>query len=188
MPDAARTAIIAAIQQELQGVLAAVPGAQSRTIGGQQFWFGRWHGHELALATSGMGKVAAAQAATLLAACCGARRVLLAGTAGALDAGLNVGDAVVARAFVQHDMDASPLFPRFEVPLTGRSRYATDAALADALFVEDEDFTTVMLFKSSGAPSHFDSMMSMTPPFTSLSTALVMAPCSSVFFSATATQ
>lgn len=133
MPDAARTAIIAAIQQELQGVLAAVPGAQSRTIGGQQFWFGRWHGHELALATSGMGKVAAAQAATLLAACCGARRVLLAGTAGALDAGLNVGDAVVARAFVQHDMDASPLFPRFEVPLTGRSRYATDAALADAL-------------------------------------------------------
>ncbi|MBQ9578677.1 MAG: 5'-methylthioadenosine/adenosylhomocysteine nucleosidase [Ottowia sp.] len=133
MPDAARTAIIAAIQQELQGVLAAVPGAQSRTIGGQQFWFGRWHGHELALATSGMGKVAAAQAATLLAACCGARRVLLAGTAGALDAGLEVGDAVVARAFVQHDMDASPLFPRFEVPLTGRSHFDTDAPLADAL-------------------------------------------------------
>ena len=30
-------------------------------------------------------------------------------------------------------MDASPLFPRFEVPLTGRSRFAADAALADAL-------------------------------------------------------
>jgi adenosylhomocysteine nucleosidase len=30
-------------------------------------------------------------------------------------------------------MDASPLFPRFEVPLTGRSRFDADADLADAL-------------------------------------------------------
>jgi adenosylhomocysteine nucleosidase len=30
-------------------------------------------------------------------------------------------------------MDASPLFPRFEVPLTGRSRFDADAALADTL-------------------------------------------------------
>lgn len=128
-----RTAIIAAMQQELAGVLAAVPGAQRQRFGSHDVWLGRWHGHEVALAVSGIGKVAAAQAATLLAACCGARRVLLAGTAGALDAALDVGDVVVARAFVQHDMDASPLFPRFEVPLTGRSRFATDALLSYAL-------------------------------------------------------
>jgi len=30
-------------------------------------------------------------------------------------------------------MDASPIFPRYEVPLTGRSRFACDTALADAL-------------------------------------------------------
>lgn len=30
-------------------------------------------------------------------------------------------------------MDASPLFPRFEIPLTGRSRFEADAGLADAL-------------------------------------------------------
>ena len=133
MTNTARTAIIAAIPQELAGVLAAVPDAQQHTLGGRQFWLGRWHGHELVLATSGMGKVAAGATTALLAAHFGAQRVLLAGTAGALDAGLNVGDAVAARAFVQHDMDASPLFPRHEVPLTGRSRFDTDAPLASAL-------------------------------------------------------
>lgn len=133
MTNTPRTAIIAAIPQELEGVLAAAAGLQQRTLGAQQFWLGRWHGHELVLATSGMGKVAAGAAAALLAAHFGAQRVLLAGTAGALDAALNVGDAVVARAFVQHDMNASPLFPRFEVPLTGRSHFETDAPLASAL-------------------------------------------------------
>ena len=133
MTNTPRTAIIAAIPQELAGVLAAVPDAQQHTLGGRQFWLGRWHAHELVLATSGMGKVAAGATTALLAAHFGVQRVLLAGTAGALDAGLNVGDAVAARAFVQHDMDASPLFPRHEVPLTGRSRFDTDAPLASAL-------------------------------------------------------
>jgi adenosylhomocysteine nucleosidase len=46
---------------------------------------------------------------------------------------VNVGDVVLARDLLQHDMDASPLFPRFEVPLTGLSRFATDRALSDAV-------------------------------------------------------
>ena len=40
---------------------------------------------------------------------------------------------VLARSFLQHDMDASPLFPRHEVPFYGRSRFDADPALADAL-------------------------------------------------------
>jgi adenosylhomocysteine nucleosidase len=44
-----------------------------------------------------------------------------------------VGDVVVAREFIQHDMNASPLFPRHEVPLTGMTRFPADAALSDAL-------------------------------------------------------
>ena len=52
---------------------------------------------------------------------------------GGLGDGVRVGDVVVARQLLQHDMDASPLFPRFEVPLTGRSHFDADPALADAL-------------------------------------------------------
>jgi len=37
---------------------------------------------------------------------------------------------VVADTLLQHDMDASPLFPRHEVPLYGLSHFAADAALS----------------------------------------------------------
>jgi adenosylhomocysteine nucleosidase len=44
-----------------------------------------------------------------------------------------VGDVVVSSELLQHDVDASPLFPRWEIPLMGVARFAADAALADAL-------------------------------------------------------
>jgi adenosylhomocysteine nucleosidase len=40
---------------------------------------------------------------------------------------------VVAEAFLQHDMDASPIFLRHEVPGYGRSRFDTDPALTEQL-------------------------------------------------------
>jgi len=71
--------------------------------------------------------------ATLLVHEFGAERAIFTGTAGGLHPSARVGDVVVASALLQHDMDASPLFPRHEVPLYGTDRFAADPDLSAAL-------------------------------------------------------
>jgi len=85
------------------------------------------------LVLSGIGKVAAATTAAVLLDGLDVRALLLTGVAGGLAAGVAVGDVVIARTLLQHDMDASPLFPRYEVPLTGRSHFPADAGICAAL-------------------------------------------------------
>ena len=46
---------------------------------------------------------------------------------------MKVGDVVVGQDFVQHDLDASPLFARYEVPLYGKSRFDGDVELTRQL-------------------------------------------------------
>jgi adenosylhomocysteine nucleosidase len=132
-PAPTRTGIIGAMHQELAAVLAMLPDERRQTVGGRDFWLGHWHGHEVVAVLSRIGKVAAATTATALIERFGVRRILFTGVAGGIGDGLRVGDVVVARGFVQHDMDASPLFPRHEVPLYGRAHFDADPALSAAL-------------------------------------------------------
>ncbi len=126
-------AVLSAMQEELQALIPLLDQARRVSIGGREFHRGRIHGHDVVLALSGIGKVAAALSTTLALAHFDARALVFTGVAGGLGDGVAIGDLVLARELLQHDIDASPLFPRFEVPLTGRSRFAADASLSDAL-------------------------------------------------------
>ena len=126
-------AIVAALMDELRLLLAGLEAPSIVHHGGREFHCGQLDGLPVVLVLSRVGKVAAATTATLLIERFQARRIVFTGVAGGLGEGVRVGDVVVARALLQHDMDASPLFPRHEVPLTGHSHFATDAALSDAL-------------------------------------------------------
>lgn len=132
-PGPPRIAIVSAIDEELRGLLALLRNARRVDRGARALHCGLLHGVPVVLALSGMGKVAAATTAALIAAEFAPRALLFTGVAGGLGEGVRVGDLVLARALMQHDMDASPLFPRYEVPLTGRARFATDAAWSDRL-------------------------------------------------------
>lgn len=128
-----RIAIVSAMQGELAAVLALMQGQQKQTIAGRDFWLGQLHGCEVIVVLSRIGKVAAATTATILIERFGVKSLVFTGVAGGLHPDAQVGDVVVATEFLQHDMDASPLFPRFEVPLTGVSRFATNADLSQEL-------------------------------------------------------
>jgi len=128
-----RLALISAMHEELAAVLARMPDEQKTVVAGREFWLGQWHGHEVVAVLSRIGKVAAATTATTLIERFGVTRMVFTGVAGGLASHVNVGDVVVARSFVQHDMDASPLFPRHEVPLTGMSHFPADPMLSDVL-------------------------------------------------------
>jgi len=128
-----RIALVSAMHEELAAVLARMPDEHKTTVAGRDFWLGHWHGHDVVAVLSRIGKVAAATTATALIERFGVTRMVFTGVAGGLAPHVHVGDVVVAREFIQHDLDASPLFPRHQVPLTGMTRFPADAALSDAL-------------------------------------------------------
>ena len=114
--------LMAAMPQELQALIDLMPDEDAVQRGGRVFWRGHLHGQEVVAVLSGIGKVAASVTATLLADAFGVSEIWFTGVAGGLGAEVSVGDVVVAESLVQHDMDASPLFPRHELPGLGRSR------------------------------------------------------------------
>ena len=126
-------AIVSAMHEELAAVLALMPDERRQIAGGREFWRGHLHGHEVVAVLSRIGKVAAATTATALIERLRVREIVFTGVAGGLGPGVNVGHVVVADHFLQHDMDASPIFPKYEVPLYGQSRFAADAALTQRL-------------------------------------------------------
>ena len=126
-------AIVSALHEELAAVLELMPDERQQVVGGRTFWRGHLHGHDVVAVLSGIGKVAAATTATALIERFGVQRIVFTGVAGGLAPGVRVGDVVVAQRFLQHDMDASPIFPRHEVPGYGRSRFDADAALTAQL-------------------------------------------------------
>ncbi|WP_245638704.1 5'-methylthioadenosine/adenosylhomocysteine nucleosidase [Hydrogenophaga palleronii] len=115
-----------------------MPDEQPQRVGGREFWRGHLHGQPVVAVLSGIGKVAAATTATALIERFGVQRIVFTGVAGGLGDGVKVGDVVVARSFLQHDMDASPIFPRHEVPGYGRASFEADAALSARLAMASE--------------------------------------------------
>ncbi len=128
------TAILSALPEEQGQLAAALADARHDRLAGRSVHGGRWHGQDVVLALTGIGKVAAATTATLLIERFGARRIVFTGVAGGLGGGVQVGDLVVARSYLQHDLDASPIFPRWELPGYGRALLHCDDRLSALLF------------------------------------------------------
>ena len=113
---------VALLRQELRDSRAEMRGMR-------EYLEGNLYGKDVVLVFSRCAKVAAASTVTTLIEVFGVDLVIFTGVAGAVDPELEIGDVVIGTILVQHDLDARPLFRRFEVPLLGRTAFETPPAL-----------------------------------------------------------
>lgn len=123
--------ILGAMAQEIDEVKALLTEKTNVTIANREFVVGKINNVRCVVAFSKWGKVAATITATLLIQEFGVTDLIFIGTAGALADGLKVGDVVVAKRLVQHDLDARPIISRFELPLLNRVYVSTDWHLTE---------------------------------------------------------
>lgn len=131
---------MSALPQEQEGLLAHMTHMQVETRAQREYVSGRLWDADCVCVLSRIGKVAAATTATTLIEHFGVTHILFTGVAGAADAAVKVGDIVVAERLIQHDMDSSPLFPRYEIPLTGRTYLEADDVMTEKLKQSIEAF------------------------------------------------
>ncbi|MBQ8137114.1 MAG: 5'-methylthioadenosine/adenosylhomocysteine nucleosidase [Clostridia bacterium] len=101
--------IIGAMEREISALRGQMTEISEDRIGISTIWRGRLYGHEAALALCGIGKVHAAMCAQAMILKEKPKLIVNIGVAGALEAGLDIADAVIASSAVQHDMDTSPI-------------------------------------------------------------------------------
>lgn len=125
--------VLGAMEQEV-GLVADLLTERSDTrIGPREFRTGRLGGHDVVLAVSGFGKVAASSTVTTMIDRFEITALVFSGVAGGIGPGVVIGDLVVADDLVQHDFDASPIFPRYVVPSLERSHLEADPVIVAAL-------------------------------------------------------
>lgn len=111
--------------EEITGVVELITGVREVHLGKRIYYTGRLNGANVVVVFSRWGKVAAATTVTTLILQFGITELVFTGVAGAINNNLNIGDVVIAGRLVQHDMDARPLIPQFEIPLLQKTYFET---------------------------------------------------------------
>lgn len=101
--------IIGAMDIEVRKLLEAMGESITTEAAGITFHRGMLNGCDVVVARSGVGKVCAAICAQLMITLFGVDAIVNTGVAGGIMSDLRQCDIIVADAFVQHDVDTSPL-------------------------------------------------------------------------------
>ena len=132
--------IMAALHDEIATLLRSMEGVRTRRIGMRDYHIGNLHGRPCVAVLARVGKVAAAATTVTLIQEFQIKGLIFSGLAGGLAPEVKVGDVVVGTQFLQHDLDASPLFPKYQIPLLDSSRIAADSGLTATLEQAARDY------------------------------------------------
>jgi adenosylhomocysteine nucleosidase len=133
-------AILSAMPDEITAIVESLGDATAQSIGSRRYHRGLLNGVPVVAVFSGWGKVASAATTAQLIASCEATHIVFTGVAGAVQHGASIGDVVIGTELIQHDLDASPIFPRYQVPLLGKSLLGTDAGMRRRLRAAAQQF------------------------------------------------
>ena len=99
--------IIGAMSQEVTNLKEAMNHVEVKNMAGMEFCQGILCGREAVVVRSGIGKVNAAVCSQILVDCYHVSAIINTGIAGSLRNEINIGDVVLSRDTLQHDMDAT---------------------------------------------------------------------------------
>jgi adenosylhomocysteine nucleosidase len=113
------TGIMGAMSEEISGIANLLTDKEEFQFGMRTYVVGKLNGVKTIVTFSRWGKVAAAATAATLILKFNVTEIIFTGVAGAISPELNVGDIVIGKRLIQHDLDARPLMEAFEIPLLG---------------------------------------------------------------------
>lgn len=126
--------IISAMREEMQTLINNLQDQVVITKGMRTYYQGKLFNVNVILVFSRWGKVASATSITQLINSFDVDEIVFTGVAGALSEELNIGDIIIGKNLYQHDIDASPLFKKFEVPLLHKTYFETSDKHRDHLY------------------------------------------------------
>lgn len=134
--------IISAMKEEIQAIHNHLELKTKVEKGMRTYYQGKLFNQDVILVFSRWGKVASATTVTQLINDFEVDEILFTGVAGGIENKIKIGDIVIGKGLYQHDMDASPILPKFEIPLLGKSSFHTDQAKTKSLYSAAKNFLT----------------------------------------------
>ena len=127
----AKIGIIGAMELEVDALKAAMEVKNTVTRAGMEFKEGTLNGADVVVVRSGIGKVNAALCVQILVDLFQITHVINTGVAGSLNADLDIGDILISKDAIHHDVDATVFgYPLGELPQMGIREFIADEHLA----------------------------------------------------------
>ena len=131
--------IIGAMQQEVETLLGVLENCKTENRGGCTFYAGQLEGLDVVIVQCGVGKVNAAMCTQVLCDLFDVTHIVNTGIAGSLCADLDIGDLVVSRDAMYHDVDAVHFgYPFGKVPGMDTTEFPADETLIGYAFAAAE--------------------------------------------------
>jgi adenosylhomocysteine nucleosidase len=112
--------IMGAMPEEIDGVTSLLTNIREFSSGRRTYFTGQHRGIDTVVVFSRWGKVAAATTVSTLIHEFSITELLFTGVAGAIHPDVKIGDIVIAKRLIHHDLDVRPIIKQYEIPLLDR--------------------------------------------------------------------